>query len=561
MQTLLLISLIFAPLAFGSVEPWAFGLLEISAFSSAAFLFARGRTTRPNPLYNNLLPAVLAIALIGLLQAIKETPINAPSSLIFTVWRPGTLGAVNLWLFYAAVLFIVPQIITTPARFKKLMWLMFGMGVLVTIAAMFQRTGNNDIVYGLRRVSRSQSFGPFINRDHAAHFLAITAMVGLGIFFSGFRELRDPQSLGRRIDAVATQFLKIIMIGSLVYGIVRCGSRGGLLALAFAAAVTGFIAAGFIYGKKLRLAARAAIIMVLIGCGTLSTSLPQFLNPAKNDVNDSVNTRLSLYKSSVEMFKDFPLAGVGLGAVEHAFPFYKRQDIDPLKIVRHVHSDWFELFLQTGLLGGLIYISGLIGALRRLFKTWTSCQSFRLKAYYGGALGGVLAAMAHNLMDFGSQTPANALFFYTLLGALASTPPTLPRGACPEEEPPPAIPGKIFSAAAIAAAFMLCLSTAPAAIAWWYDLSSNAKNTTYEDKVKYKAAALGWDPDPQYAFRLAAVYFNRAIEQDPPSRPLLDNSLQVILPYLKRTPVNYDINRLNERILNLQSRARQGAPG
>ncbi len=117
MEILLLVSLVFAPLSFAAVEPWAFGLLQTAFFGMAAFIFITGRGNNPNPLYKNLLPAVLAVAALGLMQALKENPVNAPSVLLFTVWRPATLNAVVLWLFYAAVLYCVPQIITTVERF------------------------------------------------------------------------------------------------------------------------------------------------------------------------------------------------------------------------------------------------------------------------------------------------------------------------------------------------------------------------------------------------------------------------------------------------------------
>ena len=82
MQTLLLLSLVFAPLAFAAVEPWAYAPLQIFAFGAAAALFAGGRAVSPNPLYKNLLPAVLAIALLGLLQAVTESPVNAIVSVL-----------------------------------------------------------------------------------------------------------------------------------------------------------------------------------------------------------------------------------------------------------------------------------------------------------------------------------------------------------------------------------------------------------------------------------------------------------------------------------------------
>ena len=552
MLSLFLLTLIFAPLAFASVEPWAYGLLQLSVFSLAAALYIKGRVNQPNPFYKNLIPALLAIALIGLLQSVREIPVNAPSALIFTAWRPGTLAAVQMWLFYAAVLFIVPQLVNSPERFKKLMWTMFAMGVAVALIGMFQKSGENTMIYGLRRVP-GDAFGPFVNRDHGAYFLLMAAMAGLGLFFSGFRQLTAHQSRTRLFDLMAIQFLNLVMVAGLVYGIYRTGSRGGLHSFAAVSLLLGFASALFLKTRKARIAAWAGLVLAAAGYGFFIYS-NRFMLGLKDGVFDtSVAMRFSMYKSGLAMLKDFPLFGVGLGAVEHAFPFYKLPDIPVFSRVLHVHSDWLELFLQTGLAGGLIYITGLFAALAYAFKTWRGCQSFRIKALYGGALGGVLAALMHNCVEFGSQMPANSLFLFTLLGALASRPPTLARHTYLEdEEPETERPHKKFRYAAVALAALLCLATIPGALGWLYNLK--AKDANYEKKVVYQAQALKWRPDPQYAFRLGAAYYNKAIKANPPDQALLQKSAMAIAPYLKRTPLNYDLNNLNKRIIYMQAR-------
>ena len=549
MQILLIFSLIFAPLAFASVEPWAYALLQLIAFYTAARLFVKGRATYASPLYKNLLPAVLAIVLIGLLQALNENPVTAPSALLFTAWRPATLNAALLWLFYAAILFSVPQIINTPQRFTRLMWTIFGLGVLVALLGMFQKTGQNSLVYGLRQV-KGDTFGPFINRDHGAHFLAMTAMVGLGLFFSGFRDLAAHKSRTRLFDLLAAQFLMLVMISTLIYGIYHSGSRGGLHSFAFSVGVTGFIAAGFMKTKKFRLAAWAGVLLLLAGYSLFVYQNKRLMGLKDGDFDRSVTMRFSMYNSGTEMLKDFPAFGTGLGAVEFAFPFYKRPDMPILGLVRHVHSDWLELFLQVGLLGGLIYVAGLAAALLAFFRTWRHCRSFRLKALYGGALGAVLAALCHNFVEFGSQMPANALFYYTLLGALASGPPAW---AHREDEDPPE-PEHIrrgLRNTVTAAAFLLCLCALPAVFAWYSD--QRATDAPYEAKLKFQTAALAWRPTTQYAFRLAAAHFTQAFKDPAQAPALLAAAHRTLTPWLNRAPVTYDLQQLQKKILYFQA--------
>src|SRR5680860_557131 len=133
MGILLLISLVFAPLAFAAVEPWAFVPLYALYFIGAAVLYAKGGGDYKNPVYKNLLPAVVLVALIGLLQAMRQAPINGPTPFVFTVWRLSTVNAVILWLFYAAVMYCTAKIIKTPAQLQRLLWVVFGMGVFIAL--------------------------------------------------------------------------------------------------------------------------------------------------------------------------------------------------------------------------------------------------------------------------------------------------------------------------------------------------------------------------------------------------------------------------------------------
>lgn len=546
-MTLLLSTLIFAPLAFASVEPWAQALLQIALFALAARTYAQGRDLWANPLYKNLLPAVLGLALLGLLQALNESPVTGPSSVLFTAWRPATLAASLNWLFYAAVLYAVPQVINTPERFEKLMWTVFGLGVAVALLGMFQKTGDNTFVYGIRKVP-GQAFGPFINRDHGAHFLVMAAMCGLGLFFSGFRDLVRHQSRTRLFDLYAIQLLKLVMVGALVYGVFHAGSRGGLHSFALAALAAGAVAGSFLKTPRYRLLAWLGLALLLAGYALFLNSNPYMLGFKDGEMVKSVTMRFSMYKSALAMIKDFPLFGSGLGAVEFAFPPYKLPDMPAAGLVRHVHSDWMEIFVQAGFAGGLLYLAGLAAAVAGFFKTWRNCRSFRLKAMYGGALGALLAAATHNFVEFGSQMPANALLFFTLAGALASGPPVWAhRRSADDEVPEPRRRRRHLRRSAYALAAVLCLWALPAVVAWQYD--QRAAQAPYPEKARLLQQALLWRPNPQYAFRLAAAHYKAAFEEPDKYAAYLETAADITGAWLYRAPANYDLQRLREKVL------------
>lgn len=548
MEMLLLISVAFAPLAFAAVEPWAFGPLYAVFFGLAAYIFITGRARGDNPLYKNLLPAVLAVAAIGLAQTIRENPVNAPSALVFTVWRPSTLNAVAVWLFYASVLYCVPRIITTRERLERLLWTVFAVGVFIALMGMLQKTGENTMVYGLRRV-RGQPFGPFVNRDHGANFLVMSAMAGLGLFFSGFRALRAHQSRTRFFDLLAVQLLKLVMVGTVVYGIFHTGSRGGLHAFALVAAAAGLVSAAYIRTKTIKIAVYTGLIFLAAGYGLFISRNRILLGLEDGKLVNTVTMRFSMYQSGARMLGDFPVFGVGLGAVEHAFPYYKLSGVPATSLVHHVHSDWLELFLQVGLAGGLIYLAGLLTALCRFLKTWAGARSFSGKSLYGGALCAVAAASAHNFVEFGSQMPANSLVFYALLGALASKPAIESSRFRGSEDMEPAAPEpapRLFAAPAAVLAALLAASSIPQFIAWRCE--QLAKTAPPGRKPELRTVSLKYSPGPQAAFRLGADYYNRGLRDRADPCGLFYRSRRGIAPYLRRAAVNYDLNRLDEKL-------------
>ena len=551
MEILLLLSLVFAPLAFAAVEPWAYVPLYAVFFIGAARLYAKGGDSHENPLYKTLLPAVLGVALIGLLQALRQATVNGPTPLLFTTWRLSTLNAVLLWLFYGAVMYCASKAIKTPAQLQRLLWTIFGMGVFVALMGMLQKTGDDTVVYGLRRVS-GQPFGPFVNRDHGAFFLAMAGMAGLGLFFGGFKSLFVHQSHTKLFDLLAVQFLKLVMLAAVIAGIVKTGSRGGLHSFVCASSFMGFVAAGFLRTRIKKISAWATLLLLLAGYGLILSKYRILLGLDGDQFVGSVTARFSMYKSGWAMFKDFPAFGTGLGAIEHCFPFYSRPDYITSYIVKHVHSDWIEIFLQVGLTGGLVYLAGLVAALYGFYRAWLRCRSFTVKAVYGGALGAVLVAIGHSFVDFGLQMPANAMSFYALLGALASKPAVQGRGLLPhegEDETHSPNPPKKYSYAAFALAALLTVAAIPQFLSWQSD--QNTKAAGPEEKIKLRSESLKWQPAPQAAFRLAAEYYNQALKDKTAPCRLFSTANDLAWPYLRQAPLNASLTLL-DRNLRLQ---------
>ena len=78
--------------------------------------------------------------------------------------------------------------------------------------------------------------------------------------------------------------------------------------------------------------------------------------------SETLNTRVIFWKKSMEMFKEYPLFGVGLGNWQIHFPKYGLNDFTVSEIVngentlQRPHNDYIWILCETGILGLLAYL-------------------------------------------------------------------------------------------------------------------------------------------------------------------------------------------------------------
>jgi O-antigen ligase len=115
--------------------------------------------------------------------------------------------------------------------------------------------------------------------------------------------------------------------------------------------------------------------------------------------------RLDLMRSSLQMIRDRPVAGFGLGAWSAAYPAYAR--FDNGTFVNQAHNDWVQWAAE----GGVPFFALMLG-----IAMW--CIGPALRSLWGI---GILAVFLHCLIDYPmQQRPALAAFFFAMIGALAA---------------------------------------------------------------------------------------------------------------------------------------------
>ena len=133
------------------------------------------------------------------------------------------------------------------------------------------------------------------------------------------------------------------------------------------------------------------IILLSISCFTFfqisPTSIQRFETITSTNYNVQSNyERLLMWQSATNMFKDFPIAGVGISNYHKQYMEHYRSPLSR-EITWHPHNNLFYLLAETGLLGGLSYIILFVYLYFNTIKNYISTKSIINLAYLMSLIG------------------------------------------------------------------------------------------------------------------------------------------------------------------------------
>lgn len=401
--------LFFAPAAFGATEWWSRAVIESLIFILAAMCALRRDFSAPTggPLWG-----FVFILVLGVLQLAQARPLADPAGLLpFTLVRPQTLYAMLLWTAFAALLWSASGILRWEGALQRLSWAIFLIGLFIAVAGILQRGQGNTAYYGLRPIRQGNPFGPFTNYDHAASWMVVSIFFGVGLFAEGLRRARAPLT-----ERLSKQLLIAFALIVQLAAVWETASRGAINALLASALVTAFLAAGALDRAWPRRLSRAGLVFAGLGYALFLYFNPKWLGFTAGGLDISAATRVSMYRSGLSMLADFPVFGTGLGSFRNSFQAYQEPFVTD--IVDHIHSSWYEVALESGLLGlgffGAAVFSPLIALGRRLASSEAVAR-----AIVAGCFAAFFSFALHGLIEFSFQIPANAILFVVVVAVAA----------------------------------------------------------------------------------------------------------------------------------------------
>jgi len=383
-------------LSFGGVESWGNAALEIGAALLfvlwAVLLTLRGRA---EIFWNWLFIPVFGLGTIALVQYAFGA----------SVYSYLTKIELLRWSAYALLFFLAVQSFQTKEHVKQFIWFLLSLGFVVSLFGLVQYfTFNGKLYWCVSLPPGVSPFGPFVNPNHFAGFVELTAPLGLAmLFFPSRRREEVPLLLLFTIPPIGAVFLS--------------ASRAGIIVVVLQFALLAFFfQVHRMRGKQL---VRATAIGLLAGGMILWLGVTKALERFELLAHQGVNRelRVAMDKDTWRIFQDHPLMGTGFGTLIAVYPryesFYNGTTVD------HAHNDFLELLADTGLVGGVCGALFIGLLFRRGLANFQVAAGGSARALVAGPLVGCAGMLLHSFVDFNLHIPSNALIFL-LLASLAT---------------------------------------------------------------------------------------------------------------------------------------------
>ena len=417
----------WAPLPFGSVEPWAVGILRIAAFGLVILWAVRGALTGALNVSTSPLQLVLYAAVA--LAFLQTLPILSDGARISV--DPFSTRQTALTLLAFALLFsLLLSVLDRRSRIVGVAWALFVFAAALSLFGIVQQLSGTRDIYWFRPSPVETLFGPFVNKNHFAGLMELLLPMGIGFLVTG---------------AVARDRKFLVLFAAVVIGLAVALSRSRGGAAALVAAIVFLVVMALATSRRAQRSrsvsfavARAVGAVALVGAIGLGVVwlgsdavVDSFASLPADAAAVDATSRRGIWNATLALAADHPVTGAGLGAYGTAIVAYWPSS--EYATLLQAHNDHLQVVADAGIAGAVLGILFAVG-LGFYFVKGIHHKDPAMRAVALGAGAGIFGLLIHGLVDFNMQIPSNALMFL-LSSALVVRVATTTAGApaLPEE--------------------------------------------------------------------------------------------------------------------------------
>ncbi len=440
-----IIPLVFAPLAFGTVENWS--LLAVEVLIAAAvlvFCLQRSQTVEKLIHVPGLVPLFLLVGwMILQIIPLPVTVVKVLSPATYQVYKPvydmlagdswmplsvypkSTLLECIRIITYIFFYVLTVQILSYGDRLKQTVKICTWLAIGIAIVAIMQKFSSPDKIYWLRSVPvNAAPMGPWVYRSQFCGYVEIVAplVIALALYYRPI--IKFDESWRKKIAAFFSKAGGNLYI-LLGFGVLFLASslfislcRGGIISFSFSVIFFFLLLAW----KERRYS--GLLYMGFLSCLVLAVSwfgwdpIVERFDGIISSTGEIALDRLPVWENSWQIFKDFWLTGSGFGTFIAIFPQYRT--VPGEEIFDHAHNDYLELLTDGGIIGFLIAACFLFTVIRSGWKMLRRRRDRHAILLCIGALTGIVAVLIHSISDFNMHNGAVGLYFFFLCGLLVS---------------------------------------------------------------------------------------------------------------------------------------------
>jgi O-antigen ligase len=127
------------------------------------------------------------------------------------------------------------------------------------------------------------------------------------------------------------------------------------------------------------------------------------------------NTRIMVWKASLQAWKEFRIFGAGFGTFREAVRRTQPRELPGL--VEQAHSEWLQLLVTGGVIGAALGIAACTSFLLLLIQAWGRQRHREESAVALAGFGALLSLTLHGLVDMSFSIPLIASTLACSVGA------------------------------------------------------------------------------------------------------------------------------------------------
>jgi O-antigen ligase len=411
-ESFIVFLIIFSPFIYASVTIFPLTVIEITSlfllllFSAKILFGANGVALVKIPFVSLVFFIVLILFQLialprGLLQYLSPGTLQlyvdfgfiSMKNLTLSIYPNATLGMLLQFLSYLVVFFVTINYFDTEKKVKRIILVIIFSGFIYSFYGIIKRFAIEGV-----------GFSTFTNRNHFSAYIQMIIPLAIGY------------SLTRKSVAVRSIF--IFLASTMLLALFLALSRAGIVCV-----VVSLLILAIILRMKFALKKEAGVVILAVLFLAVLLGLSSGFDPTMQRLKtlltpfQAMAGRLSLIKDTLNIIKDFPLWGVGLGALGEIFQKYK--SMQGSETFSFTHNEPLQLIAETGVLGFLLIIIFLVeyfkGILHLLFKRRNPYVIYLSL----GCLVGIISIFLHSLLDFVFHIPANTVLFVIILAMIS----------------------------------------------------------------------------------------------------------------------------------------------